>query len=284
LTTARWMGFAIGLGAIAGGCTSDLKLSLDGKLCDADQRCVNGYECDVRVNVCVPRGQAPFDGGGAGGRGGASGNGSGPSGGAEGSGASGGAGGSSASGAGGLGSNAGSGGTGGAVVDPNAPDGGYILPDGGCVSTIVYHDLDHDGVGDSSDSQSACPSVDWVTVGDDCRDDLPLVHPGQLTHFAVGFASPVAGGAGVSFDYDCSNAEEPDATNDTNDPVPTCATLLGLDCQGSGFQPATPARSGAGIEPRCGSNVRTDCVLNQPLGACNQDQTTVGDVIAFRCK
>jgi hypothetical protein len=286
LRLGRVLGVAFGLGAIAGGCTSDLRLALEGKLCDAAQRCATGYECYVPENLCYARGQLPnheggFGGGIAGGSGGVD-----SVGGHAGyvsAGTGGGA------GLGGTGSPGGSGGFGGAgggggAVDPNNPDGGFILPDGGCLTTTVYFDEDGDGVGDASESQTACPSIEWVVVGGDCRDDQPLVFPGQTQHFAVGYPSPVAGGQGVSFDYDCVNGEQPDPQNATNAAVPTCTTLLGLDCTGSGFQAASPPRSGVGIEPRCGSNVRTRCELEMLLGNCNAVPDTLDESEAFRCK
>jgi hypothetical protein len=286
LRIARLLGVALGLGAVVGGCTSDLQLALEGKRCTADQRCAGGYECYVPENRCYPRGQLPNHDGGIGGSigsgtGGVDGNAGSVSAGTGGSGASGG-------GAGGAGSPGGSGGggasgVGGRVIDPNNPDGGFILPDGGCVQTTVYFDGDGDGVGDSSESQTACPSIEWVVVGGDCRDDQPLVFPGQTQHFSVGYPSPVSGGAGVSFDYDCVDGEQPDPGNSTNTDVPPCTTLLGLDCTGAGFQPATPSRSGTGIEPRCGSNVRTNCFQPAAL-SCAAQNSTLADSERFRCK
>jgi hypothetical protein len=276
------MAVAVGLGAIAAGCTSDLKLDLEGLQCNADGRCVDGYECDVRLNRCVS--QVPDRDGGLGG--GIGTGGTGGNGGSAGSGSLGGRGGLGGSGGspagGGVAGIAGSSGAAGAAGTPNDPDGGPgTLPDGGCLPTTVYHDLDGDTFGDDSDANVACPSLEWVTVGGDCRDDLAVVNPGQTEHFAVGYPAP----GGVSFDYDCANGEQPDPDNVTNDPAPAdCATLLGLDCTGSGFAPATPARSGDGIEPRCGSNVRTRCELVMLLGDCDAVQDTLDETQAFRCR
>jgi hypothetical protein len=283
LRFARWMAVALGLGATVAGCTSDLKLALEGKQCNADQRCVDGYECDVLANLCVPLEQVPHADGGLGGSvgngfGGDPGNGGLVSAGPGGSGL-GGAGLRGASG--GPGGNSGAAGAGGAANDPDGGSNDLPDADGGCVPTTVYHDVDGDTFGSDSDATFACPSVEWVTVGGDCRDDLPLVKPGQTQHFAVGY--PASSPGGVSFNYDCANGETPDPDNDTNDEVPDCSTLLGLGlgCVGSGFEPASPARSGVGVEPRCGSKVRTDCSLN---GTCTPRQSTLADSEAFRCR
>jgi hypothetical protein len=282
LRFARLLGAGFGLAAITGACTSDLELALDGKLCAADQRCAGGYECYVPENRCYPLGQLPNNdgsGGSSGGTDGAGGNAGSAGVDDGGAGRSGAGGADSPGGSGGFG---GAGGAGGMPIDPNNPDGGFILPDGGCLTTTVYHDVDGDTFGDDSDTRVACPSIEWVVVGGDCRDDQPLVFPGQLNHFAVGYPSSVSGGAGVSFDYDCVSGEVPDPNNVTNAEVPACASLLGIGCTGSGFQPASPARSGAGIEPRCGSNVVTTCLVSGVT--CGPSNSTRDLSEAFRCK
>jgi hypothetical protein len=276
------LGVAFGLGALAAACTSDLELGAEGKRCSGpDRLCLAGYECNSQ-DICVRKGQAAVDDGGLGGggvdpggRGGAGGEGA-----AGGEGSLGGRGGRGGGGS----SSGGLGGAGGsnAAGTPNVPDGGSgTLPDGGCIPANVYHDVDGDGFGTDSESMFACPSLEWVPVGGDCRDDLLDVNPGQQSHFAVGYAS--SGPGGVSFDYDCANGEQPDPNNDTNAPAPDCAALLGLGCTGSGFENASPARSGPGIEPRCGSNVLRDCV-GDGLTTCDPRQTPVANSVAFRCR
>ena len=61
------------VGSVAGGCTSDLELSLDDKLCNADDRCLDDYQCNLQTRRCIPRGQLPVGGGGTSGRGGSTG-------------------------------------------------------------------------------------------------------------------------------------------------------------------------------------------------------------------
>jgi hypothetical protein len=288
LRLAWLFGLSLGLGSLAAGCTSDLKLALEGKQCSAEGRCVDGYACDLRSNLCVLAGTLR-DGGGLGGSsfgsGGDAGHGGrGNIGGASGRGASGGG---SPGGTGGSGGNPGGGGAGGVggAVEPNDPDGGADdVPDadGGCVPTTVYRDRDRDHFGVTLESRVACPNADWVTADGDCNDDDSRVFPGQTTFFPTGYASPSPAPAGVSFDYDCTSGEEPESARDAE--VPTCGTLLGtgLGCSGSGFEPASPARSGVGVEPRCGSNVRVDCMLTG--SSCDEVQSTLVQSEAFACR
>jgi hypothetical protein len=291
LKPLRWPGVALGVSALVGGCTSDLDLALEGKRCSADGRCVAGYECDRIINRCVRSGSVdgkldPIEvdaaNDGAGGQ-------------ADGrslddwSGVAGtdGSGGGSAGAVGSSAAAAGSSGAGAVAGTPNDRDAGRAaLPDSGCISTTAYYDADGDGFGHDEQHTMACPSLQWVAVSGDCRDDLPLVNPGQQDYFGVGYLSSSSPG-GISFDYDCVNGEQPDPENDTNDlpPAPAdCATLLGPDCTGGGFEPVEPLREGAGIEPRCGSIVRTRCVLGTLLGNCNAVEEPVDGSVAFRCK
>jgi hypothetical protein len=270
------------VGSVAGGCTSDLELSLDDKLCNADDRCLDDYQCNLQTRRCVPRGQLPVGGGGAGGRGGGTG------GAGAGNGGTGivGEGGDSAGGRYGNGGTAGIAGVAGVAgaggEQPSDPDAGLDPPDadGGCVPTTVYRDDDGDLVGDTSDSRIACPGPGWVTAAGDCRDDLPEVFPGQTEYFAVSYIEPTSPAGGVSFDYDCDNIESPQLLDP---PPPDCTTiLLGLNCTGSGHLPADPPRSGGGSEPRCGSNLRRVCTTTGLL-ACNNDDSQLADDGKFRC-
>ena len=268
------------VGSVAGGCTSDLELSLDDKLCNADDRCLGDYQCNLQTRRCVPRGQLPVGGGGPGGRGGSTGGlGAGP-----GNGGTGivGEGGDSAGGRYGNGGESGTAGVAGAGGEqPSDPDAGLdpADADGGCVPTTVYRDDDGDFVGDTSDSQIACPGPGWVTAAGDCRDDIAEVFPGQTEFFRDSYIdAPSAGG--VSFDYNCDRTESPEVLEP---PPPDCTTiLLGLNCTGSGYLPADPPRSGGGSEPRCGSNLRRVCTAGPP--ACNNDDTEVADNLRFRCR
>ena len=285
-TLAAGLGLVGLLGALGGGCTSDLRLSLAGKDCTAALDCVDGYRCEPSTRKCVLSSEpGPGDGGISAGAGGAtSPAGQGGQGGQGGSPALGGSGGAPAAGSAGNAGNASNGGAAGEPVDPDAGSNELADADGGCVPTDVFGDDDGDGVGESSDARVACPEPGWVTVAGDCRDDLPDVFPGQTTFFSEPYLEPAAGpgAGGESFDYDCDNVEEPDPANDTLDPAPTCAGLIGIGCQGSGFLSADePPREGTGLEPRCGSIQRRDCV-DSGLG-CAPADTPVADSLKFRC-
>jgi hypothetical protein len=160
-------------------------------------------------------------------------------------------------------------------------DGGLNEPDAGdgCVPTTVYRDNDDDGFGDEDTSRLACPGDGWVLDGTDCRDDIAQVNPGQTGFFGVSYFTP----SGPSFDYDCSGVEEPSPGNDL-DPAPNCATLLaGVNCNGNGFLPVEPARQGAGVEPRCGSDTLRECDDGGLLTSCNtiDDQVQIDEI--FLC-
>jgi hypothetical protein len=270
------------VGSVAGGCTSDLELSLEDKLCNADDRCLDDYQCNLQTRRCVPRGQLPVGGGGGtGGRGGSSGGL-----GAAGNGGTGigGDGGDSSGGRYGNGGDSGGGGAGG--EQPTDPDAGLdpADADGGCVPTTVYRDYDGDLVGDTSDDRFACPGPGWVPVAGDCRDDLVEVFPGQTEFFAVPYDDQPSAN-GVSFDYDCNGAESPEFTEPPFGAVPDCASLgSAVSCMGSGYLPAEPPRSGPGVEPRCGSNLRRDCVVTGVLLACDNSTVPLADNLRFRCR
>lgn len=266
-------------------CTSELELRLDGRSCrEAEPRCVRGYTCDVASNFCV----LPEQLGGAGGIGGQGGSVSGPGGGA------GQAGGVSAGGAAGRaegegGASGGAGatsGAGGAEPGPADAGGGDASVDAGggeCTPITVYRDGDNDGVGDVAESDVRCPEEGWVTQPGDCRDDLPDVFPGQLTFFAEPYADPTRPAANQeSFDFDCSGAEQPDPTISPATPAPNNCNGL-LVCQGSGYLSSAPLRAGAGVEPRCGSNLRRTCISDGALG-CEADDVALADSLIFRCK
>lgn len=265
-----------------GACTSDLALSLEDKVCNADDRCLPDYRCNVQTRLCEPRERLPVGGGGTGGRGGSSGGiGAAPGNGGAGIGEGGDSGGGrygngGTDGGGGSTTAAGAGGTAPRDLDAGSDAGA----DGGCVPTMVYRDDDGDRVGDTADSQVACPGPGWVTVAGDCRDDIQEVHPGQTDYFAVPYVEQPSPG-GVSFDYDCDDVESPDDDNLTLDAAPDCAGLL--SCTGRGFLPADPPRSGDGSDPRCGSNLLRTC-SEEGLLACNNDDTPTADQIRFRCR
>jgi hypothetical protein len=281
MRAAHAVTLAVLLGAA---CTSDLELSLIGKSCrEAEPRCARGFACDVASNICVPPEQVT----GVAGAGGQAGGGSGP----------GGDGGVSAGGsAGRVEGDAGSGGsmagappgTGGS--DPGLGDGDAgtedASADGGadeCTPVTLYRDGDDDGVGDVADSDVRCPEDGWVSQPGDCRDDLPDVFPGQTAFFAEPYVDPTRPAANYeSFDFDCDGSDESAPTNSPATPAPNNCNSL-LTCQGSGYLPTAPLRSGPGVEPRCGSNLRRTCISDGAL-ACVADDVELADSLIFRCK
>lgn len=119
--------------------------------------------------------------------------------------------------------------------------------------TTYFADSDLDGFGDDATGVASCAPLGsgWVTQGGDCSDKSADAFPGQTQFFSVGYA--VTGGN--SFDYDCSGQEVPDATQ--FGAAPSCGGLAIGSCSGSGFAPT--ARSGAGVNPLCGSTTLIEC-------------------------
>jgi hypothetical protein len=278
LRFGRLLLLAGGFGWVAGGCESELKLELEGLSCSDDYRCAAGYVCDKDRDVCVRPvlGEAGTGGSGTGGSQ------TEPTGGT-GSGASGAAGNAGGGGSAPLGGQGGGGDGGSDDLDAGPPaliDGG---PDG-CVPTTLFRDRDDDTYGDVTVPGHGCPQQGWVTRAGDCRDDLPLVNVGQQGFFGEGFVDQNKPG-NISFDYNCNNVEEPSPNNNTNDPLPDCAGLIGLGvaCEGSGFLPANePPRTGSGADERCGSILRRDC---RSAGlTCEFDDTPVNELLRFVCR
>ena len=153
-----------------------------------------------------------------------------------------------------------------------------------CSEPITYYrDTDGDGFGRYTEMMLSCPPppTGWSATGGDCRDDLPNVKP-----FISGWPNPplYAGSGyadagkpqGVSFDYDCTGAEEADPANSYG-LEPDCALL---NCTGVGYVAVNPSRNGPGIDPRCGSMTLTRC--NGNLLNCKSlpEATT----IPYRCR
>jgi hypothetical protein len=126
--------------------------------------------------------------------------------------------------------------------------------DANCASPMLFYpDTDGDGFGTQSGAMVACerPAGTWVTRAGDCNDGLKDVNPDQRTFFGVGYD----GMNGRAFDYDCNGREEPDPSQ--FGAAPDCTGLnLGM-CRGSGFGPTN--RSGAGVDPLCGSTALVEC-------------------------
>jgi hypothetical protein len=176
--------------------------------------------------------------------------------------------------------------------EPDVTDGGAAgdvsdtSSDTAC--TMYYRDKDRDGFGATDDHVLACaqPASDdagaWVVDPGDCRDDLNVVKPDPrstppaFVYYGTGYAEPTKP-LGVSFDYNCDGLETPDPSNSFG-AEPTCPALL-TGCAGTGYLPATPSRTGNGIEPHCGSTTLKMCVV-QGLGCVTQTVATT----AFRCR
>lgn len=152
-----------------------------------------------------------------------------------------------------------------------------------------YPDGDFDGHGSPFGAVVACdqpatvPGVmQWVELNDDCRDDNPLVHPGQTMSFPTGYTLGSGGSAGststgpVSFDYDCSGAEDHAAVP----LLPDCMGLAPAQCGGSGYLPVVPARSGLGVDAYCGSTQSATCMVVGPK--CKSSVPV--DVAPLSCK
>jgi hypothetical protein len=124
----------------------------------------------------------------------------------------------------------------------------------------------------------------WSTDPGDCRDDLADVKPLKTNQpnpplfSGTGYEDPTKP-ANLSFDYDCDSVETPDPSN-AYGTEPNCATLLGLNCTGTGYLPASPQRTGAGINPYCGSTKVRDC-YKQNATTC---AARVIDMLPFKCR
>jgi hypothetical protein len=144
-----------------------------------------------------------------------------------------------------------------------------------CDAPVTYFlDGDHDGYGGTS-TTIACapPSSDWITRGGDCDDGNADVNPGQNDFFATGYVP--TGKTQISFDYDCSGVEE-----ESGSPVHAYCHASGLNlCTGDGYVPATPTRTGAGVDAYCGSTETTTCAIQSNL-ACGENAPTATQPIA----
>jgi hypothetical protein len=143
---------------------------------------------------------------------------------------------------------------------PDAPareDGGDDAAPEGCSPVLYFLDGDGDGYGGTTTSQGCAPpeAGTWVGVGGDCDDSNPVVNPGQTAFFAHGYVP--TGKTGVSFDYDCDGQESESGATAKAD-----CQVVGLACVGSGYVEAAPARSGAGVDPFCGSTSAVTCAFS----------------------
>jgi hypothetical protein len=87
-------------------------------------------------------------------------------------------------------------------------------------------------------------------------------------------ASPFAGPAGPSFDYDCSGAEQEQGS---------LAHWPGA-CNERGYLPVTPARTGAGVDDYCGSSKEQICYDIGVYGGCNTLVLDIDGGAKITCK
>jgi hypothetical protein len=282
--------------------------ALTGKACAAaEPRCAAGYVCNGELK-CVPSVELnpllPGNGGAAATVGAGAGNGEADAGadpaGSAGAGAepqqgSAGASGNESTPAGGAGGTAGSvsGSAGAGAVPMNAggsegddpPPNPTGAADAGCVPQLLFRDLDGDGFGGTSpeDIARGCPPLaGFATKAGDCHDAEPSIQdpagdvfPGQTRFFTAPYPAP----SGPSFDYDCSGGEEADESNSEFVPAPAdCEerTTCGLEI---GYRIPSDPRTGAGVNPLCGTRDVVVCTGASP--GCSLLQ--IGGT-PFRCR
>ena len=160
-------------------------------------------------------------------------------------------------------------------ASPDAGDGAIDAPVEACAPMTLFLDGDGDGYGGTTTS-NACLAPDsgaWVAKGGDCDDSNPTVNPGQTAFFAVGYTP--TGKSTVSFDYDCDGQE-----TESGSPAKASCAVVSLSCVGSGYIPASPSRTGAGVDPFCGSAEAVTCAL---MGlACQAGSPQAASPIACR--
>ena len=70
----------------------------------------------------------------------------------------------------------------------------------------------------------------------------------------MGYVPP--GPSATSFDYDCDGVER-----ESGGPPKAACQYADLSCVGSGYLEASPVRTGAGVDPFCGSIETVTCAL-----------------------
>jgi hypothetical protein len=113
----------------------------------------------------------------------------------------------------------------------------------GCVAGKCCTDVDNDS---------------YSTCAGDCRDDDPLVHPGQTSFY------PTASNG--SFDYNCDNKAEQEY------PSPVSCHFMGGNCTGAGWQGTVPACGSAGVFVKC----------VKQAGSCVPDSAVPGTIQGCR--
>ena len=193
-------------------------------------------------------------------------------------------------GTGGTGGLTGAAGSQGGTEDMGVPDASVPLGDSGCLRVPLYRDRDGDGYGSSlpEDEELGCALEGYVTLPGDRNDEssgffdrAELVHPGQTEFFGFSYEDESKPG-GVSFDFDCSGAEEADPDNSPSGAPPDCASVVAiLDCSGQGFR--DEGRTGPGIIGQCGSELIISCSV-QNVTQCVAVEAVVAIGNPFSCR
>jgi len=174
------------------------------------------------------------------------------------------------------------------TMSSDVPDAADAAPD---CKIQLFLDRDGDTYGSDApgDMRFECPPLEgYVSRGGDCFDAEPdggnlpgLVYPGQLGFFAEGYARPGQPGE-ISFDYNCTGREEADSNNRA-EAIGVCSGASPPLNRGNfaGMVPsAGPERSGANVNPLCGSTTVLAC--NQDNNQCVPQLMERPDVV-FRC-
>jgi hypothetical protein len=97
-----------------------------------------------------------------------------------------------------------------------------MSPTDGCEPTTPYFvdgDGDKHGAKGTPKAGEACSiPPGFAAVADDCKDDNPLVVPGQMQYFD----NPYPTATGPSFDYNCNAVEEVQGGTPTGSCSPIC--------------------------------------------------------------
>lgn len=165
-------------------------------------------------------------------------------------------------------------------IELDAGQAGDAAPIDACTPVTWYEDLDGDGWGKDDVSIEACerPAGPWVTKGGDCHDGNIDVHPGQTAFFDLPYIDPNT--SQESFDYDCNGTEQGDGEPTTTEKCDAIGIGIDLFCSGNdGYLPATPPRSGPGVNAYCGSTMYFTC--RNEVFQCKKNTSTAA---ALRCR
>jgi hypothetical protein len=124
-----------------------------------------------------------------------------------------------------------------------------------CSAPSYYIDEDGDGFGAGS---AVCPTLGagpYAARAGDCNDHDSRAFPGTTAFYSSPYR--LADG-GLSFDYDCSGAEEQNPGPAYEISSGPCTELAPGGCSGGGYLP-DPARTGL-TNPFCGSTYGRGCL------------------------